>query len=71
MMVSIRLRQDLGGESVYTTLQSARSYEMGTEIQVVFSGIQGATNVSSGTIEVVDAENDVILASFPCQFSPR
>lgn len=71
MVVSIRLRQDHNGESYYTTLQGARSYPLGTELQVVFSSIKGEAGISSGTVEVVDAQNDTVIAEFPVTFAPE
>ncbi len=71
MLVSIRLRQDVNGEERYTTLQQPRSYEMGTELQVVFSSIKGEPNVPLGVVEVVDASSDTVLYSFNCVFQPR
>lgn len=70
MLVLVRLRQDINGESIYTTLQSARSYNLGTELQVIFSRIPGAEGVPNGVVEVVDAENDTILQSFDVAFAP-
>ena len=71
MVVSVRLRQDHNGESYYTTLQGARSYPLGTELQVVFSSIKGEAGISSGTVEVVDAQNDTVIAEFPVTFAPE
>ncbi len=70
MVVSIQLCQNLNGTDIYTTLQSPRSYSLGTELQVVFSRIEGAAGVSTGTIYVMDAENDTVLASFELNFAP-
>ena len=70
-MVTVYLRQDINGESRYTTLQSARSYTLGTELQLVFSKIRGADGVSSGIVEVVDAEKDSVLAQYNVSFRPE
>lgn len=70
MVVTIRLRQDYNGESHYTTLQKARSYPYGTELQVVFASINGEPGVAAGTVEVVDASTDTIISSFDCAFGP-
>lgn len=71
MLVSIRLRQDINGESFYTTLQTARSYPLGTELQVVYSRIKGEPGIHTGVVEVVDAENDAVLSSFDVIFAPQ
>lgn len=71
MLVSIRLRQDIDGEEHYKTLQEARSYEIGTELQVVFPRIKGTAGVQFGEVEVVDASTDTVIASFECAFTPE
>ncbi len=69
-LVSIRLRQDVNGEERYKTLQRARSYEVGTELQVVFPKIKGEAGVPLGIVEVVDAATDTVIASYVCNFAP-
>ncbi|WP_044915992.1 Stk1 family PASTA domain-containing Ser/Thr kinase [Oribacterium sp. FC2011] len=71
MLVSIRLRQDVNGEEHYRTLQEARSYAVGTELQVVFPTIKGEEGITSGVVEVVNASTDTVIASFACAFSPE
>ncbi|MCR5007550.1 MAG: Stk1 family PASTA domain-containing Ser/Thr kinase [Oribacterium sp.] len=71
MLVSIRLRQDVNGEEHYRTLQEARSYAIGTELQVVFPTIKGEEGIPSGVVEVVNASTDTVIASFACAFSPE
>ncbi len=70
MVVSVQLCQNLNGTDIYTTLQSPRSYTLGTELQVVYGRIEGAAGVPTGTIYVMDAENDTVLASFEVNFAP-
>ncbi len=70
VIVMIRLRQEVNGEVRYTTLQSARTYSSGTELPIVFSRIEGARDVPSGTVEVVDAEKDSVLSSYEISFAP-
>lgn len=69
-LISIRLRQDVNGEERYKTLQGARSYELGTELQVVFPKIKGEAGIPTGVVEVVDATTDTVIASFSCNFTP-
>ena len=71
VLVVVYLRQDINGETRYTTLQSARTYALGSEMQLSLNRITGASGVSKGTIEVVDAENDRILASYDLDFHPE
>jgi possible non-specific serine/threonine protein kinase len=40
-------------------------------MQLSLNRIAGASGVSKGTIEVVDAENDRILASYDLDFHPE
>ena len=71
VLVVVYLKQDINGETRYTTLQSARTYALGSEMQLSLNRIAGASGVSKGTIEVVDAENDRILASYDLDFHPE
>ena len=70
-VILIRLCQDIDGTERYTTLQEARSYAAGTELQVVIPSIKGATGVTKGTVEIVDASNDTVIASYSVNFAPR
>lgn len=70
-VILIRLCQDIDGTERYTTLQEARSYAAGTELQVVIPSIKGAAGVTKGTVEIVDATNDTVIASYSVNFAPR
>ncbi|SFG56756.1 Stk1 family PASTA domain-containing Ser/Thr kinase [Oribacterium sp. WCC10] len=71
ILISIRLRQDVNGEEHYKTLQSARSYAVGTELQVLFPNIKGESGIPYGVVEVVDASTDTVIASYECAFAPN
>lgn len=71
VLVVVYLRQDINGESRYTTLLPARSYIIGSEMQLSLSRIKGITGISRGTVEVVDAETDKVLAAYDLEFSPE
>ena len=71
VLVVVYLRQDINGESRYTTLLPARSYIIGSEMQLSLSRIKGITGISRGTVEVVDAETDKVLASYDLDFYPE
>ena len=71
VLVVVYLRQEINGESHYTTIQAPRSYQLGSEMQLSLSRIVGASGLSKGTIEVVDAENDHVLASYDLDFHPE
>ena len=70
-IILIRLCQEIDGAERYTTLQEARSYEAGTELQVVIPNIRGAAGIGKGTVEIVDASNDTVIASYSVNFAPR
>ena len=70
-IILIRLCQEIDGTERYTTLQEARSYEAGTELQVVIPNIKGAAGIGKGTVEIVDASNDTVIASYTVNFAPR
>ena len=70
-VILIRLCQEIDGTERYTTLQEARSYAAGTELQVVIPSIKGAAGVTKGTVEIVDASNDTVIASYSVNFAPR
>ena len=70
-IILIRLCQEIDGAERYTTLQEARSYEAGTELQVVIPNIRGAAGIGKGTVEIVDASNDTVIASYTVNFAPR
>lgn len=71
MVISIRLRQYADGEEHYSMLQEARSYETGSELQLIYTAIPGESGVPYGTVEVVEASTDSVLASYDVVFSPR
>ncbi|WP_455023196.1 protein kinase domain-containing protein [Oribacterium sinus] len=71
VLVVVYLRQDVNGESRYTTLQAARSYVIGSEMQLSISRIKGIAGLSKGTVEVVDAEKDRVLAAYDLDFAPE
>ena len=71
VLVVVYLRQDVNGESRYTTLQAARSYVIGSEMQLSIGRIKGIAGLSKGTVEVVDAEKDRVLAAYDLDFAPE
>ncbi len=67
----IRLKQIVSGKIKYFKLTKVRSYKRGTSIPVVFGSILGEEGVNNGVVEVVDAINDQILASYSVNFYQR
>ena len=67
----IRLKQIAQGKVKYYNLTKVRTYKRGTSIPVVFGAILGEEGISTGEVEVVDALNDVVLASYSVNFYQR
>ncbi len=68
--VMVRLKQTIDDKDVYTTLMSARLVVGAQDVPVVIPRIKGAYGVDSGTVEVVDADNLKVIASYPVTFFP-
>ena len=71
--ILIRLKQKDPNDAntyVYTNLISPRLVVGSQDVPVVFSRIKGAYGVDSGTVEVVDADNDKVIQSWPVSFFP-
>lgn len=67
--VKIRLRQVVGGEETYKTLMETTQITGGaTVLPVRFTNFEGAYGVETGTVEVYDVGNKMILASYPVTF---
>ena len=71
IMVSIRLVQRGTDSTEYTTLESAKPVSAGSRIPVSFSSIKGLPGVSTGTVQVVDAETGELYGSYVVNFAPR
>lgn len=66
--VMIRLRQDVSGQAVYTTLMEPRTVTGDTIIPVRFKAIEGAYGVDTGYVEIVDCSTNQVLQSYEVQF---
>ena len=66
--VMVRLRQEVGGQTVYKTLMEPRTVTADTILPVRFKAIEGAYGVDTGYVEVVLAEQDQVLKSYEVQF---
>ena len=66
--VMVRLRQEVGGQTVYKTLMEPRTVTADTILPVRFKAIEGAYGVDTGFVEVVLAEQDEVLKSYEVQF---
>lgn len=71
--VTIRLKQNVNGNTVYTTLMEPRKIPGDTILPVRFSIIEGADGVETGMVEIVKIDNDNsqhILQSYEVLFFP-
>ena len=66
--VSIRLRQEVNGETVYKILTEATTVPGNMLLPVSFTNIEGAPGVDSGEVEVVNVSTEEVLASYPIKF---
>ena len=66
--VMIRLRQEVGGETVYQTLMEPRTVTADTIMPVRFKAIEGAYGVNTGYVEIVQVDSDTVLKSYEVQF---
>ncbi len=71
--VTIRLKQYVNGNTVYTTLMEPRKIPGDTILPVRFSVIEGAEGVETGIVEIVKIENDnsmEVIQSYDVLFFP-
>ena len=65
----IRLKQVVNGQVVYQTLMDTMVYNGTEDVPISFSEIEGEPGVSSGEVEVVNADTDQVLAIYPVTFT--
>lgn len=68
IQVEIRLKQRVNGEDVYKVLMEPRVITADTILPVKYNEIEGAENVYTGEIEVVDVVNGTILKTYNLNF---
>ncbi len=66
--IVIRLRQEVNGKTVLKNLVEPRKVIGDTVIPITFSRIEGADGVEEGFVELVDLDQNKILASYPVSF---
>lgn len=66
--VMIRLRQEVGGQTIYQTLMEPRTVTADTIMPVRFRAIEGVYGVDTGHVEIVRTDNDTVLQSYEVQF---
>lgn len=71
IMVYIGLSQRVDGATDFTVLEDPKPVSAGSKIPVTFNAIRGAYGVTSGEIQVLDAETNEIYGRFSVSFSPR
>ncbi|MCI8948780.1 MAG: Stk1 family PASTA domain-containing Ser/Thr kinase [Lachnospiraceae bacterium] len=68
VQIVIRLRQEVNGKTVLKNLVEPRKVVGDTMIPISFSRIEGADGVEEGVVELVDLDQNKILASYPVSF---
>lgn len=66
--VMIRLRQEVGGQSVYQTLMEPRTVTADTIMPVRFKAIEGVYGVDTGYVEILQTDTGTVLQSYEVQF---
>ena len=69
--VSIRLKQTVGGQTVYTTLMEPTTFPANTMLPVNYTNIEGAPGVDSGEVEIINETTGLVLISYPVKFIER
>ncbi len=68
VQIVVRLRQEVNGRTVAKDLIEPRTVIGDSVIPIVFSRIEGADGVEEGIVELVDLDNNKVLASYPVSF---
>ncbi|MDO4324480.1 MAG: protein kinase [bacterium] len=68
IQVEVRLKQKVNGEDVYKVLMEPRVITGDTILPIKYNEIEGAENVYTGEIEVVDTVNGTILRTYNLNF---
>ena len=66
--VMVRLKQEVNGAPVYTTLIEETTLNGSELLPIQFSNLEGAPGVEYGEVEVVNTENGDVLQSYPVKF---
>ena len=66
--IMIRLKQNVSGQVVYTTLMEPRKLTGDTILPVKFKSIEGAYGVDQGDVEVVETNSNSVLKSYTVEF---
>lgn len=66
--IMIRLKQNVSGQVVYTTLMEPRKLTGDTILPVKFKSIEGAYGVDQGEVEVVETNSNSVLKSYTVEF---
>lgn len=70
VQIMIRLKQEVNGSPVYQNLMEPRTVIGDSVIPVSFSRIEGVNGVETGEIELVNLDEDRVLAVWPVSFFP-
>ena len=70
IVLQVRLAQETSNGTLYTELNDAQEYRVGTILPLVFSNIEGEYGITTGLVQIVDVENDVVMARYQVSFTP-
>ena len=70
IILQVRLAQETSNGTLYTELNDAQEYKVGTILPLVFSNIEGEYGIPTGLVQIVDVENDVVMARYQVSFAP-
>ncbi len=68
VQIVIRLRQEVNGKTVMKNLTEPRRVIGDSVIPISFSRIEGADGVEEGFVELLDLDQNKVLASYPVSF---
>lgn len=68
VILAVRLVQETNEGTKYIELTQPQEYRVGTSIPLVYVNMEGATGVTTGFVQVVDVENDKVLAQYMVTF---
>lgn len=70
MNIKVQLKQTVDGKDVITTLMEPVSIKGDQQLPVYFKNIEGAYGVTSGEIQIVNADSGQVLHSYTVTFVP-
>ncbi|MBO6134547.1 MAG: Stk1 family PASTA domain-containing Ser/Thr kinase [Lachnospiraceae bacterium] len=70
LILQVRLMQETEDGIVYNELIEPREYKVDAVVPLIFKDIEGEMNVTTGEVQVVDVEKDIVLYTKTITFKP-